>query len=330
MKLRTCWLLNLCCFLAVSGWAQPPARSNVSAHFLTDSIEIGRPFQYALTYRHPSQTDALFPDTATHFRPYRVQRVDVYATQTTGSGSAAVSRDSAVYTLLSFETDSIQLLRVPIRILNDVDCTALWTPTDTVFLHSKLTSAQLRSTNPQAFTLATTTSLIPLQQQFNYAMLIKGLLAISFVTASVYGLFGRTIRRQWRLYRLNRRHLQFLRNYNQLSQSLTSLTASETANQAIVMWKMYLERLDRQPYISLTTPELAERISDKRVTDALREADRMIYGGTFSAQSQPALWILRDVATQVYHRSRARLQRPVHNPAEAIQQSDSTENPTYS
>lgn len=323
-------LLLFCWFLSVSGWAQPPMQSMIRGRFLTDSIEIGRPFQYSLTYRHSPKADVLFPDTATYFLPYRVQKVAIYATQTTGTDLMAISRDSAVYTLVSFETDSIQLLRVPIRIINEVDCTAHWTQTDTIFLRSKLPSLRFDSTRAETLRLITETKLAPLQQQFNYSVLVKGLLIIGIVAALLYGLFGRIIRRQWRLYQLNRRHIRFLRNYTQLSHRLTPLTASETANQAIVMWKMYLEKLDNQPYIALTTPELAERLNDDRVTAALREADRMIYGGTFSPQSQSALYVLRDVATQTYHRGRVRLQGPVNSDDENSSQPDRPQTSTFS
>lgn len=327
MNLFRCIFLGFW-LLAISGWAQSPLP--IRGYFLTDSVEIGRPFRYSLTYRHSPRIDVLFPDTAAHFLPYRVQKVDVYATQTTGTGTSAVSRDSAVYTLVSFETDSMQLLRVPIRIINEVDCTALWSKTDTVFLRSKLALLRSDSTHQEPLTLAAETTLAPLQQQFNYSALIKGVLFISVLAALLYGLFGRIIRRQWRLYQLNRRHIRFLRNYNQLSQRLNSFTASETANQAVILWKTYLERLDRQPYVALTTPELAERINDKRVTDALRETDRMIYGGTFSPQSQTALWTLRDVATQIYHRSRTRLQGSVNHLTDGTQQPDPAETSSFS
>ena len=323
-------LLTFSWLLAIQGWAQPPMQSMVRGRFLTDSIEIGRPFRYALTYWHSPRADVLFPDTALHFLPYRVQKVNVYVTQTTGTGSMAVSRDSAVYTLVSFEIDSVQLLRLPIRIINDLDCTAQWTQPDTVFLQSKLPSVQSGLLRPQSLTLATETKLAPLQQQFNYSVLATGLFLIGLIIALLYGLFGRIIRRQWRLYQLNRRHIRFLQKYNQLSRHINSFTASEAANQAVVMWKMYLEQLDRQPYISLTTSELAERMNNERVTDALREADRMIYGGTFSPQSLSALHVLRDVATQTYHRSRAKLQGSVRQGTKRVQQADSAETSSFS
>ncbi|GAB3505551.1 hypothetical protein GCM10027341_37360 [Spirosoma knui] len=305
---------------------QPPAQPLPVGQFLTDSIEIGRPFRYSLTYRHPSAVDVLFPDTAKHFSPYRVQHVAVFATQTTGSGLDAISRDSAVYTLVSFETDSMQLLQVPVRLINAADCTALMSQTDTIFLRSKLTDNRIG--DPQSLTLATETQLAPLQQQFNYPALGVGLFTTGLLFAIIYGVFGRAIRRQWRLYQMNRRHVRFLREYNRLSSSISPQTASETANQVVIMWKSYLEKLDRQPYASLTTSEIADRMNDDRVTNALREADRMIYGGAFSSQSQSALRVLSDVATQTYHRRQGQLQTPTSQQADMEEELGQSESPS--
>ncbi|GAB3986773.1 hypothetical protein GCM10028807_04900 [Spirosoma daeguense] len=298
-------------------------------YFLTDSIEIGRPFQYSLTYRHPTKNDVLFPDTAKHFAPYRVQNVATFTTQTVGTGRSAISRDSAVYTLVSFETDSVQLLRVPVRILNAQDCTAQWTQTDTVFLRSKLPVTLSDSSRRQSLKLATSTALAPVQQEFNYMSLGVGVLAISFGATLLYALFGRSIRRQWRLYKLNRQHVNFHRNYTRLINRLNAYTAADTANQAIVMWKAYLELIDTVPYTAMTTPELAEQLNDERITNALREADQMIYGGTFSLQSHQSLQVLSDVATQTYYRSRSRLLRSNHSPADKQETTDSVDTPTF-
>lgn len=276
--------------------------------FLTDSIDIGRPFQYALTYRHPPAIDLLFPDTASRFAPYRVENVAVFTTRTTGTGANAVSVDSAVYTLLSFETDSVQLLRVPVRLLRATDCTDLFTPTDTVFLRSQLRADPANLTNYASLTLATETTLVPLQQQFNYPVLGLFVAGLVLVLGVLYGIFGRAVRRRWRLYRFNRQHQQFLGEFNQFIQRIDADTAADAVNQAIISWKTYLEKIEKRPYASLTTSEIAERVADERVTSALREADRMIYGGAYSAESTQTLRVLSEVATQRYQRQRADLQ----------------------
>ena len=311
-------------------WQPPLRQSPLRGYFLSDSIEIGRPFRYALTYRHPPTADVLFPDTARYFAPYRVEKIAVFATETTGTGPAAVSRDSAVYTLVSFETDSIQLLRVPVRVVNDTDCTAHWTLTDTVFLRSKLRVTSIDSLGPQSLTLATATNLVPLQQQFNYRALIIGFVGVGLALSLLYLLFGQLLRRQWQLYLLNRRHVLFVREYTRLNERITSFTAADIANRAIVMWKTYLEQLDPQPYTSLTTSELAERLRDERVTNALREADQMIYGGTFTTQSQSGLLVLRDIATQMYRQCRAKLLRSASSENASPPRTDSAESSSVS
>lgn len=307
-------LVGCLVLLVLPLWAQRPV-----GHFLTDSIEIGRPFRYALTYRHAPGIDVLFPDTSRHFAPYRVQDVAVFTTETTGSGPKAVSCDSAVYTLVSFETDSAQLLQVPVRLLNPMDCTALFTQPDTIFLRSKLPRTLVDSTGIQSLNLATATKLAPLQQQLNYPVLVIGVVLLFLAGSVIYSVFGRILERQARLYRLNRRHLRFLREYNRLSRNSNPVTAADTANQAVVLWKTYLERLERRPYASLTTPEIAEQVNDERVANALREVDRMIYGGSYSPESQPALRVLSDVATQAYHRQRTTLQKADQRIASPVQ-----------
>ncbi|MCK8491429.1 hypothetical protein M0L20_06160 [Spirosoma sp. RP8] len=315
---HTLQLISSLCLFAVSVWAQPPAKRTLNGQFLDDSIEIGRPFRYAVTYRHVPTAEVLFPDTAVHFLPFRVKEISVFPTQTTGQGPLAVSRDSAVYTLVSFETDSAQLLQVPIRLVNANDCTSLMTQIDTVFLRSKLTLPRSGTAPTQSLTLASETQLARLQQQFNYPVLVEALLVAGALLTLINLLFGRSIRHQWQIYQLYQQHKRFLQEYNRLSQLLSADTAPDMANQAIVIWKTYLESLEKQPYASLTTPEIAERTGDERVADALREADRMIYGGTFSAQSQDALQVLLKVAVQAYHRQRNVLQAPAEPPVPVV------------
>ncbi len=306
-------LLGVLTLLTIPVWAQPQARLVPVGRFLTDSIEVGRPFQYALTYRHPATAEVLFPDTARQFTPFRVQQIAVFPTLTTGEGKQAVSRDSAVYTLVSFETSPEQILSMGVRLINARDCTLIQSLPDTVRLRSRLKPRAVAGKRvSQPFRLATDTTVVPLLQQFNYGVLGVVLTGLFLLAALLYVLFRRAGGRQWRRYRLGTEHARFLRDYNRLARNLSPQTAAEIANQSVIIWKAYLETLERQPYASLTTPEIAERTGDNRVTDALREADRMIYGGAFSARSPEALRILADVATQAYHRRRtaAGLSRP--------------------
>jgi hypothetical protein len=275
------------------------SKAQPTGAFLDDTIEVGRPFRYALTVRHPADSDVLFPDTARDFAPFLVRSMAVFPTRT----QANTSVDSAVYTLVSFEVSRARRLQVPVYILRGADCTAVLSSPDTVFLRS----AVLGSARPDTLRLRADTHLATLPQQFNYANLMLAATAVGVVAVALYILFGKAARQRWALYILSQKHRRFLTRYSQLTASLGGTQAgpelaSEFTNQAIVAWKRYLEKTERQPYTSLTSREIADRIGDDRLADALRETDRMIYGGAFTDESPQALQLLREVAIAAYER----------------------------
>ena len=285
-----CILPTAYCILSLTAYCQ----AQPIGHFLTDTIELGRPFQYALTVRHPAAQDVFFPDTARQFAPFLVRNMVAFPTQTL----ANVSTDSAVYTLVSFEVSRARVLQVPVYLANKEDCTAVLSLPDTVFLRSSLPITN----QPDTLGLATQTELVPLPQQFNYPYLALVATGVGVFIGAIYILFGKALQRRWQRFQLARRHKQFLAAYNQLTRNLGPESAQETSNAAIVLWKQYLERVERQPYTSLTSREIADRIRDDRVADALRETDRIVYGGSFTDQSPLALRTLRDVAVNAYER----------------------------
>ncbi len=273
-----------------------PVVAQPVGQFIDDTIEVGRPFRYALTVRHPASQDVFFPDTARQFAPFLVKDVAVFPTQTTNK----ISVDSAVYTLVSFEVSRARVLQVPVYLANGSDCTALLSSPDTVFLQSTV----LATTRPDTLQLAPEVKLTPLPQEFNYAYLTIAVGAMGVLAAAIYILFGAILRQRWQRYILARSHARFLAEYNQLTRNLGPESTGDTTNQAIVNWKKYLEQLEKKPYTSLTSSEIADRIGDDRLADALRETDRMIYGGSFTDQSPLALRILSDVAIATYQRRR--------------------------
>lgn len=297
--------LLLSSFLPSPSLCQTPAPATIpQGRFLTDSVEIGRPFRYALSFSHPVSEDVLFPDS-TAFAPFLIRDKTFLPTRST----AEISTDSAVYTLVSFETQPQSTLRVPLYIVGTVDCTTVFSTTDTVFFRSRLQTAR-----PDTLRLRASTQLMPLRQELNYPVLVAVLGSIALILAVLYALFGRVIDRQFMLFQLRQRHLSFLREYNRIVRTLNPETASEGAYGAVVRWKAYLEQLEQQPFSTMTTPELVERITTRPVAlpdiregaveEALRTADRMMYGGAYTDQSNEAMRLLRTVAVALYTQRR--------------------------
>ncbi len=295
------WLLGGLLCLTVSVQAQPPSDGPIG-RFLTDSIEIGRPFRYSLSWRHPANQNVLFPDTARHFRPFVVTQLAVFPTKTSSTGSL----DSAVYTLLSFEATPMQGVQVPLQVISPTDTVTLQTLPDSVWLRSLLPTT---TDSVRSLSLTPEVALMPVRRQFNYPVLFTVMLILATITGAVYILFGSIIRQQYTVFLLYVRYREFARNHYALIQKLDNETAADTANMAVIGWKLYLEQLEHEPFVALTTSEITERLKDQRLAEALRETDAVIYSGIFSEQLPTALYLLRDIAHQAYRRRIVQLSR---------------------
>jgi len=283
-------LLIISCLLVIGiSYAQKPI-----GRFQTDSIELGRPIDYALSYHHNPSAEVFFPDTTYNFYPFEIIRKNIFQTSTTNG----VSIDSVIYTLVTFEITKNQKLGLPIYVLSKRDCTMVYSLTDSVFLKEMI------KTSVDSLQLKTDTKLLLLSQQVNYPKIMTYILGILGVVLIIYALFGRFIRKQYTLFLFSRRHVDFLANYKKFTRSTLD---DVTIGKALVLWKKHLEWLEKRPYTSYTTKEIVSRLPSARLEDDLREVDSAIYGGILSTQMPSAMNILLDKATELYKNRREEL-----------------------
>lgn len=283
-------LLIISCLLLVEvSYAQKPI-----GRFQTDSIELGRPIDYALSYHHSPSAEVFFPDTTYNFYPFEIIRRNIFQTSTTNG----VSTDSVVYTLVTFEIMKNQKLGLPIYLLSKRDCTTVYSLTDSVYLKEMI------KTNVDSLQLKTDTKLLPLAQQINYPKILTFLLSFLGVVLIIYAIFGRFIRKQYTLFLFSRRHMDFQSNYNKYTRSTLD---DVTIGKALVLWKKHLEWLEKRPYTSSTTKEIISRFPNERLEEALKEIDSAIYGGILSTQMPSSMEVLLDKAAELYKNRREEL-----------------------
>ncbi|MFN3488603.1 MAG: hypothetical protein ACK4YV_05695 [Emticicia sp.] len=283
-------LLIISCLLVIeNSQAQKPV-----GKFQTDSIEIGRPIDYTLSYHHSPSAEVFFPDTTYNFYPFAIIRRNIFPTSTTNG----VSVDSVVYTLVTFDITKNQKLGLPIYLLSKRDCTAVYSLADSVFLKEMI------KTSVDFLQLKTDTKLLPLSQQVNYPKILTYLLSLLGVFLIIYAIFGRFIRKQYRLFLFSRRHKDFQTNYKKY---IRSTLDDVTIGKALVLWKKHLEWLEKRPYTSFTTKEIISRLPSERLEEALREIDSAIYGGILSTQMPSSMEILLEKATELYKNRREKL-----------------------
>lgn len=54
--------------------------------------------------------------------------------------------------------------------------------------------------------------------------------------------------------------------------------AVQTIENAVILWKRYMEELEDKPFSTYTTKEIVEVMPNQQLAEALQHTDRIIYG----------------------------------------------------
>jgi hypothetical protein len=279
----------------------PPSWAGITPYgkFLADTIKVGMPVQYVLSLKHPPDMEIIFPDSSYNYTPFEWIKKDYFPTQTDASGST----DSVLYTLTTFETDTLQKLSLPVYIITSQDCTAVYANLDSVNLQRLITSP-VDTLRPVA-----NTNYFPVELYFNYTNLLAILIGVSMLSLLIYLAFGKRISKLYKLYRMGREHSHFRNDYERLTRNMSPDHAVHTIENAVILWKKYMEQLEDKPFSTYTTKEIIEVMPNQQLAEALQHTDRIIYGQMNSDQSIRSMRILAYIAKRSYIEKRTYLEK---------------------
>ena len=269
-------MLSRISFLILSGILfcihAPAQEIVVRGRFLVDSLKIGEQIPYSLSVHYPSSQTVVFPDSTFSFAPFEIGKKKYFQTQTRNQ----ISHDSAVYFLSTFEIDSLQSLSLPVFVIHRKDCTAIFAKPDTVYL-KQLVGTIPESVAAKDLPLKTNADYLTVKWLLNYPMLllIGGILIVALII--IWIVFGKRIRRYFKLRRLSRNHSAFLSRFAEHLEKLERESSSALAESTLVLWKKYMEGLAGRPYTKLTTKEILQLASDENLGKALHQIDRVVY-----------------------------------------------------
>ncbi len=247
------------------------AQQEVKLHgyFIEDSIKIGLSTPYVLTARYPKKLDLVFPDSLYDYTPYELEEKLYFATKS----DSVYSYDSAVYYITSFEIDTVQYFQLPVFIIKGKDSTRLSPLPDSIFLQQMVAEIP-DSVAVEAMPLIENTNYRKVDLQFNYPYFLIALGILVVAAIIIFLVFGKKIRIWFVLRRMNKRHAQFIIDFERLLKE----TDTNKYEHLVILWKGYLQKLEKQPYLSFTTRELLQYQSMQEIETILKKIDRAIYG----------------------------------------------------
>jgi len=245
----------------------------VQAKFSGDSVKIGKPLEFHLSAHYPENLNILFPDSAFSFAPFEFQKKIYFPTQTKNG----ISKDSVVYTLASYEVDSIQTLKLPVFVVNKMDCTQVFSNTDSVYFQD-LVKAIPDSLTTEKLPLKVNTNYLGVRWQLNYILfgIGGGILLIALILVWIF--FGKRIKKYFKLKRMSKNYEAFRIRFESSVEKLDHDFSPKSAEASLFIWKNYLETLLAKPYTKYTSKEIKTIENSEELGYALSEIDRMIYG----------------------------------------------------
>jgi hypothetical protein len=264
--------------------------------FLVDSMKIGEPVPYVLSYSYDASRDVIFPDSLFNFSPFELDH-KTYFTTTTQNG---ISYDSAVYYLSYFELDTFQIYSMPVFEVVSGDSTRLIPAPDTIFLQHVVSEVP-DSLAIEALPLIENTDYIQVPFALNYPYIIIGIIILFVAAAVAVFFFGRQIRAAWQIFWIKRRHRKFIEQYNSMAEK-SSGNFRQQAERIIILWKGYLQQLETFPYTSLTTKELIQDHPDQQLSKALHAIDSAIYNPHKDQLDRDSLGVLMNYAENRFER----------------------------
>lgn len=245
----------------------------VHGEFFADSLIIGDETRFSLTAKYPSKINILFPDSTFNFAPFEFYRKEYFPTRSADGNSY----DSVIYYLSTFEVDRVQTLSLPVFQLNPQDCTVYQSNVDSILL------TQLVGEIPDTVTVDKLPLKVNIAYQnvpwlFNYPVFALVCVALAILTLGAWLLFGKRIRKHFRMKRMLKAHQKFIELYSQQVAAVKASFSPVTTETAMSQWKKYMEQLEGKPYTKLTTKETARLEPDETLKKNLHTLDGAIYG----------------------------------------------------
>lgn len=285
---RVSVFLIFCFYLVTFAFAQD---TKPNGYFLKDSVKIGEPVPYSLSYKDKKNRPVIFPDSLFSFAPFELIDKAYFDTRSDSVNSI----DSAVYYLATFEIDTVQSLSIPVFVYTGKDSIPIYSAKDSIILNQVVTQM------PDTVNLSETRAFQPVSRQFNYPYWIIGLIILGVIAIVVAVIWGREITKRIKLYRLKKKLEKFQQEFDQEIESISADTEKTKIESLLKFWKSYMESLEQMPYTKLTTKEIIQIQKNSSLEETLKSIDKNIYSTIAVTALQNDFEYLKDYSVDRYN-----------------------------
>lgn len=256
--------------------------------FYQDSLSLGESINYSLSISHSQDQEVIFPDEKYNFGTFECVEKNFFATKTKNK----ISVDSAIYTLRSFDIDSVQKLQLPIFYYKNGVLITVLSNTDSIIFGQKAPTRLIKNETP-----------LPIDPKINYTLFAIQFISTAFVGFLFWLFFGAEIRRQIKAISLIQQHRDFNSGFKRNIKNLDKPGLLKGMNR----WKKFIGALHQTDMTTLTSTEIVKMLNINGLENALGTVDNAIFGNTLPQNISDSLEFLQQIAKNEHLKNRAEI-----------------------
>ena len=236
-------------------------------YFIKENKTIGDTIYFISTINYPKNIEIIQPDSSNDYKTF--EYIDKLIFPSLKIEDRVL--DSTIYLLRTFNTDTIQSLKLSSYIINNNDSLKITSTEDNLIISNQIKKID------QSLKVKYNTILSKINKLINYKYVTYIIAIILLIIGLTYILFGKKIVMFFKIHRLKKAFKSFETKFQKQHMIYRKEKSKNEIEKLLVIWKMFMEFISNKTYLSSTTKEIEKFNSNKKIISSLKEFDKNIY-----------------------------------------------------
>ena len=236
-------------------------------YFIEENKTIGDTIYFISTINYPKNIEIIQPDSSNDYKTF--EYIDKLIFPSLKIEDRVL--DSTIYLLRTFNTDTIQSLKLSSYIINNNDSLKITSTEDNLIISNQIKKID------QSLKVKYNTILSKINKLINYKYVTYIIAIILLIIGLTYILFGKKIVIFFKIHRLKKAFKSFETKFQKQQMIYKKEKSKNEIEKLLVIWKVFMEFISNKTYLSSTTKEIEKFNSNKKIISSLKEFDKNIY-----------------------------------------------------
>ena len=237
------------------------------SYFIKENKTIGDTIYFISTINYPKNIEIIQPDSSNDYKTF--EYIDKLIFPSLKIEDRVL--DSTIYLLRTFNTDTIQSLKLSSYIINNNDSLKITSTEDDLIISNQIKKID------QSLKVKYNTILSKINKLINYKYVTYIIAIILLIIGLTYILFGKKIVIFFKIHRLKKAFKSFETKFQKQQMIYKKEKSKNEIEKLLVIWKVFMEFISNKAYLASTTKEIEKFNSNKKIITSLKEFDKNIY-----------------------------------------------------